>query len=80
MMYHWNQTMADIYFHSSMRGMVATPPRNYKPSLLKKINESEELRQISFLMTDPEATVEQIGKAVIRLNMLSYMEAEQMIL
>lgn len=43
-----------------------------KTSLLKKITESEELQQISFLMTNPEATVEQIGKAGIRLYVVLY--------
>ena len=43
-----------------------------KTSLLKKIQQSEELQQISLLMTDPEATVEQIGKAGIRLYVILY--------
>jgi putative NADPH-quinone reductase len=37
----------------------------WQTSLLKQMKESEELQRISFLMTDHEATVEQIGKAGI---------------
>ncbi len=38
-----------------------------KTNLLKKIKESEELKQISVLMSDPYMTAEQIGKAGIRV-------------
>ena len=41
-----------------------------KPILLKEMKESEELRQISFLMTNPEATVE--ATAGTRLYVLLY--------
>jgi hypothetical protein len=43
-----------------------------KTGLLKKMKESEELQRIYFLMIDHEATVEQIGKAGIRLYALLY--------
>ncbi|CAB4025544.1 Hypothetical predicted protein [Paramuricea clavata] len=39
---------------------------------LKKMKESEELQRISFFITDNEATVEQIGKAGIRLYVILY--------
>ena len=93
LMYHWNQNMADVYFHSeakrSKKGLKVwkiqdlvkkagklvtshllfihawsgcdTTSATYghgKTSILKKIQQSEELQQISLLMTDPEATVE----------------------
>ena len=107
LMYHWNQNMADIYFHSeakrSKKGLKVwkvqdlvnkagkqvtsrllfihawsgcdTTSATYghgKTSLLMKIKQSEELQLISLLMTDPEATVEQIGKAGIRLYLVLY--------
>ena len=107
LMYHWNENMADIYFHSeakrSQKGLKVwkvkdlvnnagkevtshllfihawsgcdTTSATYghgKTSLLAKIKQSEELQQISFLMTDPEATVEEIGKAGIRLYIILY--------
>ena len=38
-----------------------------KATLLKKIKESQEIQQISCLMSDPKATKEEIGSAGIRL-------------
>ncbi len=43
-----------------------------KTSLLKKIKESEELQQVSVLMSDPHMTAEQIGKAGIRVFVIMY--------
>ena len=43
-----------------------------KTSLLKKLKDSEELKQISLLMSDPHATAEQIGKAGIQVFISMY--------
>ena len=43
-----------------------------KTSLLKKIKESEELQQISTLISEPDITAEQIGKGGIRLFVVMY--------
>ena len=43
-----------------------------KTSLLKKIQKTEELQQISMVMSDPDATVEQVGEAGIRLFVIMY--------
>ena len=43
-----------------------------KTSLTKKLQESEELQQISLMMSDPHMTAEQIGKAGIRVFVMMY--------
>ncbi len=43
-----------------------------KTNLLKKLKESEELKDISVLMSDPQATAEQIGEAGIRVLISMY--------
>ena len=108
LMYHWNQSMADIYFHSEAKrkkmnklvvwkiqdlinkaGKVVTSHLLFihawsgcdttsatcghgKTTLLNKLKKSEELQEISTLMSNPEATAEQVGKAGIRLFVILY--------
>ncbi len=43
-----------------------------KTNLLKKLKESEELKDISVLMSDPQATAEQIGEGGIRVLISMY--------
>jgi len=43
-----------------------------KTNLLKKLKESDDLKDISVLMSDPQATAEQIGEAGIRVLISIY--------
>ena len=105
LMYHWTESMADVYFSSEakkkksqvwkVRDLVFkaeklitsnllfvhawsgcdTTSATYghgKASLLKKVKESEEVRQISLTMSDANVTAQQIGKVGIRLFAITY--------
>ncbi len=103
LMYHWKETMGDVYFLSApkrapKKGLQVWSISNLitkaggfitshllfihawsgcdttsatfghgKTNLLKKIQVSKEVQQISVLMSDPHMTAEEIGKAGIRL-------------
>lgn len=55
-----------------MPGVVVTPPVHGKTSLMKRIRESQELQQMSLTLSNPDATVEQIGKAGVRTFVMMY--------
>ena len=104
LMYHWKQSMAEVYFLSEVKknmmawkicdlvtkvGQVITSHLLFlhawtgcdttsatfghgKTSLLKRIEESKEIQQLSSLISEHSATAEQTGEAGRRLFVITY--------